>query len=136
MSFCDNQEEHNHILSGADLDEIEPETSPCRQPCPSQELLRAVRSPTIDAVSTEELASREGSHREVWVGEGPCLEPSLCGSIVKENKAVYFCTISTLSFYLSVEGYGFAEFALIVTLSIQRYQYTRRAVLQANPAFL
>ena len=53
---CDNEDELDHILGGADSDELEAMSSSPQQLDCSQELLGIVPAPTEDAVSTAGLA--------------------------------------------------------------------------------
>ena len=64
-------EELDRILAGADFTETD------NKPRLSLELVGAVVTPTADAISTQEMALREGRVRETQLGEGSCQGPSL-----------------------------------------------------------
>ena len=67
--------ELDHIVGGADSDELEAMNLSSQQPDCLQELLGVIPAPTKDAVSTTGLAPHEGRTGELQ-GGGPCQGPS------------------------------------------------------------
>ena len=76
MSSTDDEGELDHILGGAESDDVEAMNSSPQQLDGSQGLLSVVPAPTDDAVRTVGLAPCKGRTRELR-GGGPCQGPSL-----------------------------------------------------------
>ena len=66
MNFNED-EEINRILAGADFIDTEEAEG---EPRPTPELIGAIESPTIDAISTEGMAPNERSGGEMRIWEG------------------------------------------------------------------
>ena len=77
----DKDTELNRILVGAESADYIEGGKVDEEPGPSPELVGAVVTPTVDAVSAQRMASHKGRKRVTQIRVGSCQGSSLCFSL-------------------------------------------------------